>query len=131
MVSLSHLLTFFMILSFVLFLGYSSVPATNGIGQNANDTMTKLTTMSKTLNSSLTVVTNAPLIGTISFPNVFAIFWGVFDTLFSVVQLPIGLFGSLGTGPNGLPAAVLLGLSGVLLVLTAIKVVGFFKGDSS
>lgn len=131
MVSLSHLITFFFILSFVLFLGYSSVPVTNGIGQQANATMDKLTVMGNSLNSTLTVVSNFPLIGTISFPNVFAIFWGIFDTLFTLVQLPVGLFNSLGGGAAGIPSILILGISGVLLVLTAIKVVGFFHGDSS
>lgn len=126
MVSLSHLITFFMILSFVLFLGYSSVPATGGIGQQANDTLTKYQAMGTALNSTLVVVSNAPIIGTISFPNVFAIFYSVFVTLFSMVSLPTALVNGIG-----LPPILALGIGSILLVLSAIKIVGWFKGDSS
>lgn len=122
MVSLTHLLTFFFILAFVLFLGYSSVPAQGSIAQQANATMNNMNALSASMNSSISIQTNMPLLGTIVFPNVFAIFYGIFNTLWSMLNIPTTLLGGIG-----LPPIILVGLGGVLVLILALTVIDWFK----
>lgn len=127
MVSLTHLLTFFFILSFVLLLGYSSVPESLRIkgdktAEKSNEAISKLNSLSETMNSSISIQTNMPLLGTIVFPNVFAIFYGIFNSLWTMLQLPSTLFNNVG-----IPPIVVTGISGVLLLLLALTVIDWFK----
>lgn len=72
------------------------------------------------------LTTNAPLIGTVSFPNVFGLFKGIVDTMISQV----GAIGDTFSSLADLPFLVKILLIGILTISLIYAVIGFWKGTN-
>lgn len=81
----------------------------------------------KITQANLTVGFGSITFGTLNFPDVFGIFGGLADLLGSIS----GLISEVLQPLNSLPAPLLAFLSALLLILFAVSVIGWWKGNEA
>jgi len=131
MATLTNIILFVIIFSFVVFLGFTiNAPAINGT-ELAQDSNASLIQVGSTMNSTMILLNETtvnPSVLTI-FPNAFNIFFNVFKAIGQIVGLPLVIIVDLGK--IGWPPQLTLLFTVLLTSLIIITLVNWYKGATA